>query len=154
MGCGDGERVVRDDPTPPQSGGTVVTTARAGACPLAAEVCSFAAALVRDLVVDESKARGPADLAPIVAAARSREYTYPTTRLQGLGGPYPLCDNASAGEKRQGHAVGFLSSEGEIVDAEGLRGALGAGSNRRSRPRLTSTATAPTACTRLPARPG
>jgi hypothetical protein len=35
-----------------------------------------------------------------------------------------LCDNASAGEKGQGHAVGFLSSEGEIVDAEGLRGAL------------------------------
>jgi hypothetical protein len=35
-----------------------------------------------------------------------------------------LCDNASGGEKRQGFVVGVLASEGQVVDAAGLRATI------------------------------
>lgn len=89
-------------------------TAQAGQCPVAADLCTFAATVERNL---------QSDLSQVVALARAQSYNCPATRPQGLGGPYPLCDQ-TPGQTRQGFPVAYLSSEGQIVDTQGLRDAI------------------------------
>lgn len=85
-------------------------------CPVADDVCAFAAAV--------NRAVQSSDFGALVSSARAQEYACPSPRPQGLGGPYPLCDGAVSGETRSGYEVAYLSSEGVVVDARGLQEAL------------------------------
>lgn len=116
--CGGGDTNGRGGPTsPPASRTAAATETPTGAgCPVAASVCAFAEEVARAV-------RLP-DFGEIVANARAQEYACPSPRPPGLGGPYPLCDGASIGESRSGYEIAYLSSEGVVVDAQDLRGAL------------------------------
>jgi hypothetical protein len=125
LGCGNGGEKSPSTPPPSPSatapaGASPTPLARAsppaGQCPVAQDVCVFASSIAR-AVTD-----GNVDA--LVSAAQLREYSCPATRPQGLGGPYPLCDNAAAGEKRQGFQIAYLASEGQVLDAAGLRDAI------------------------------
>jgi hypothetical protein len=87
-----------------------------GKCPVASEVCSFAQTVERAVKAS--------DFSAIIANAGTSEYTCPAIPPQGLGGPYPLCDKALGGEKRQGIRIAYLESEGVIVKTQGMREAL------------------------------
>jgi hypothetical protein len=87
-----------------------------GACPIDPAVCTFAAEMDRALQTG--------DVAAISSRALFREFQCPGGTVQGLGGPFPLCEGASQGERRQGIIIGYLSSEGTVVSEEGLRNAL------------------------------
>jgi hypothetical protein len=45
----------------------------------------------------------------------------PGGKLQGPGGPFPLCDGAQADEGRIGYQVGRRYSDGAVVDKDGYR---------------------------------
>jgi hypothetical protein len=84
-------------------------------CPLAPDVCTFAREIERAVL--------SGDYSGIVTSARAEEITCPPQRLPGAGGPYPLCDGAP-GERRQGYTIAYLSSEGVVVNRQGLQTAL------------------------------
>jgi hypothetical protein len=84
-----------------------------GPCPVDdPDVCAFADQVLTLLVA--------ADYDGIVTLARAQEYECPGVRPDGAGGPFPLCDDAPAGERRMGYIFGRLQSEGGIASAEGL----------------------------------
>ncbi|HXH21242.1 MAG TPA: hypothetical protein VNN10_04370 [Dehalococcoidia bacterium] len=95
-----------DGPAPPSGEG----------CPVAAVVCEVAA--------EVGRAAAAGDFSAIVAAGAGQDFTCPSARPEGLGGPYPLCDGARAGEKRQGFPLAYVPGEGLVEGREGVLAAL------------------------------
>lgn len=88
----------------------VTPTVSAGAsidCPVEAVVCEFATS------IDEWIQGGDVEL--IVASTRSKEFECPGPSPSGLGGPFPLCDGSTKGERRVGHEVLRRHSEGSVI---------------------------------------
>jgi len=56
----------------------------------------------------------------VAALTRPFEYACPGAGPAGAGAPYPLCNDATAGERRTGYAVAALQSEGSVEPREGL----------------------------------
>lgn len=58
------------------------------------------------------------NLDTVIGHAQSQMYTCPGgDQPTGLGGPYPLCNGATAEQSRSGYAVGQLGSEGQVLSA-------------------------------------
>jgi hypothetical protein len=104
-----------DEPTavpPPLASPTPEPAATATACPVDPGTCAFAA------LISQSLATGAYD--EIVNRLQLESFTCPGQPPM-LGGPFPLCDGAPAGEVRPGTTVGFLSSEGAVMAPEEYR---------------------------------
>jgi hypothetical protein len=116
--CGGGGTDIEGTPTSPAASPTaaIVQTPTDSGCPVASDTCAFAETIDRAVQIP--------DFSAVVSNARAREYSCPDPRPPGLGGPYPLCDGATAGESRSGYEIAYLSSEGVVVDARGLQEAL------------------------------
>ncbi len=91
---------------------TTTPEATATPCPVNADACAFAALLNGWLVGGEFDS--------ILATWRPTEYECPGPVAQGLGGPYPLCDDAYPSEVREGYAIG-TDTHGFVVSAQQLR---------------------------------
>jgi hypothetical protein len=85
-------------------------------CPITADACALAEQV-------EGWLRA-GDVGALVAHLASREYECPGAEPQGLGGPFPLCDGATADERRSGHVLGFYQSEGVVISTEEYAGTI------------------------------
>src|SRR5206468_3468445 len=83
---------------------------RAPDCPVEPDACDF----VRR-VVDALASNDPAALLPRLAP---EEAVCPEPGSGGLGGPFPLCDGAAAGETRWGVPISRINSEGGMIRPE------------------------------------
>jgi len=100
-------------PTPASrasSTSTVTSTPDYGApdpCPVAVEICDFATELQRLI--------STADVDDLDALLQPSDFVCPGLEL-GAGGPFPLCDGASAGDVRKGFPIQRLQSDGSTVE--------------------------------------
>jgi hypothetical protein len=97
--------------TPTSPAATETASPEAG-CPMVASACAQAG-LIRAWIA-------AGDLDALVGAAEVRDYTCPA-EPPNLGGPYPLCEGAPAGEVRAGMAVARRYSEGSTLSPEQYR---------------------------------
>lgn len=107
----------------PSATASPMATPDVSACPVDAETCAAA-----QRFVDAWKAK---DADALLAMARPIETTCPVPRPTGLGGPYPLCDDATVdGEVRHGY-VWSSGTHGGLDTIErvagGIRGLLDSG---------------------------
>ncbi|HEX6030058.1 MAG TPA: helix-turn-helix transcriptional regulator [Tepidiformaceae bacterium] len=61
------------------------------------------------------------DVDALMAMAQPTSFDCPGGTPQGLGGPFPLCDAAAAGEVREGYRITRHGSEGEVVSPAAFR---------------------------------
>jgi hypothetical protein len=73
-------------------------------CPIAADACSFANQMAKDVLAGDGDA--------VVSSGRSTFFTCPGPNASGAGQPVPLCDGGAAGEKRAGFPIRRIQSEG------------------------------------------
>ncbi|MEX2245953.1 MAG: hypothetical protein WEC75_04635 [Dehalococcoidia bacterium] len=95
------------DPTAP---------AASGGCAGAEESCALAEQIATELL--------SGDLDAVVSRVRLRPYTCPGPEPEGLGGAYPLCEGAAAGDVREGLSHAHLQSEGGVISPDALRTTL------------------------------
>jgi hypothetical protein len=94
----------------------VTTTADVSKCPVDSATCEIA-----ERFVSAWKAK---DVDALMAMAKPLATRCPVPRPSGLGGPYPLCDDATAdGEMREGF-VWSSGTHGGLWGAEAMRGQL------------------------------
>ena len=89
---------------------TITPTVSAGTgidCPVDAVVCEFATS------VDQWIQGG--NVESIVATTRLKEFECPGPMPSGLGGPFPLCNGSTKGERRIGYEVLRRHSEGSVI---------------------------------------
>lgn len=82
-------------------------------CPAAQDVCTFS--------LDLADAIARADFDEVRSMMKPSMTTCPGPVAGGLGGPFPLCAGAAAGEQRTGMRIRALGSDGGKVVAEPLR---------------------------------
>lgn len=105
----------RDEPLDDQATTTATAPPQAAAsptvgsdpCPVAVEICDFAAGLQRLI--------STADVEALGALVQPSDFVCPGVE-PGAGGPFPLCDGAPEGEVRQGVRVRRLQSDGGTVE--------------------------------------
>ncbi|MEX0781825.1 MAG: hypothetical protein WD557_04180 [Dehalococcoidia bacterium] len=107
-GCTDeGEQPTASERPTPTESPTGTGTLHPTICPAEPSVCEFS--------LEVSEAVGRADFDALRAMMQLAPFTCPGATPGGLGGPYPLCDGAAAGEVREGMHVYRLGSHGTTV---------------------------------------
>lgn len=91
----------------PSPGDTATATTGPDPCPVAGEVCDFAAELQRLI--------STADIVALGALLSPSDFVCPGVEV-GAGGPFPLCDGAHEGDVREGFRVRRLQSDGGTVE--------------------------------------
>ena len=61
------------------------------------------------------------DLDALVAATRAEPFDCPGPRPTGAGGPFPLCEGSTAGERRTGYSITYFQGERSVVSEAGYR---------------------------------
>ena len=92
-------------PSPPATG---TPAEGSDPCPVAVEICDFAAGLQRSI--------SAGDVDAIESLMGPSEFVCPGAEL-GAGGPFPLCDGAREGDVREGFRISRLQSDGGTVES-------------------------------------
>ena len=87
---------------------TATASPAAEACPIAADVCSFASQVAQNVLEGDGDA--------VMSSSKSTFFECPGPNSQGAGQPLPLCEGAAAGEMRAGFPfITSFQGEGSVV---------------------------------------
>ena len=88
-------------------------TPASSACPVTSGACAVAERL-NDWLTRR-------DIDALVAATRAEPFDCPGPRPTGAGGPFPLCEGSTAGERRTGYSITYFQGERSVVSEAGYR---------------------------------